>query len=147
MLEEYQTWQVIGISAYGVYIPRYRLSRKTISGAMGWLSPGALPGEKAIANYDEDSLTMAVAAGVDCLKEADRTGVDSLYFASTTFPYREKESATIIATALDLSPSIRTADFANSLRAGTGAILSAGDSVKAEGAGSNNSGDDRKHCP
>ena len=53
----------IGISAYGVYIPRYRISRKTISAAMGWLSPVALPGEKAVANYDEDNLTMAVAAG------------------------------------------------------------------------------------
>ena len=124
----------IGISAYGVYIPRYRLSRKTISGAMGWLSPGALPGEKAVTNYDEDSLTMAVAAGINCLKGADRAVVDSLYFASTTFPYREKESASIIATALDFSPNIRTADFANSLRGGTGAILAACDAVKAEGA-------------
>ena len=83
----------IGISAYGVYIPRYRLSRKTILQAMGWLSPGALPGEKAVANYDEDSLSMAVAAGVDCLKGASRAGVDGLYFASSTFPYRERESA------------------------------------------------------
>jgi len=123
----------IGISAYGVYIPRYRLSRKAISAAMGWLSPGALPGEKAVANYDEDSLTMAVAAGMDCLMGADRAGVDGLYFASTTFPYRERESAAIIATALDLSPNIRTADFADSLKAGTSAILSACDSVKAEG--------------
>jgi 3-hydroxy-3-methylglutaryl CoA synthase/uncharacterized OB-fold protein len=123
----------IGISAYGVYIPRYRLSRKAISTAMGWLSPGALPGEKAVANYDEDSLTMAVAAGMDCLMGADRAGVDGLYFASTTFPYRERESAAIIATALDLSPNIRTADFADSLKAGTSAILSACDSVKAEG--------------
>lgn len=124
----------IGISAYGVYIPRYRLSRKTISGAMGWLSPGALPGEKAVTNYDEDSLTMAVAAGINCLKGADRAVVDSLYFASTTFPYREKESAAIIATALDLSSSIGTADLANSLRAGTRAILFACDSVRAQGA-------------
>jgi len=124
----------IGISAYGVYVPRYRLSRKAISQAMGWLSPGALPGEKAVANYDEDSLTMAAAAGVDCLKGADRAGVDGLYFASTTFPYRERESAAIIATALDLSSNIRTADFADSLKAGTGAIVSAGDSVKAGGA-------------
>jgi hydroxymethylglutaryl-CoA synthase len=121
----------IGISAYGVYIPRYRLSRKTISGAMGRLSPGALPGEKAVTNYDEDSLTMAVAAGINCLKGADRSVVDSLYFASTTFPYREKESATIITTALDLSSSIGTADLANSLRAGTRAILFACDSVRA----------------
>lgn len=124
----------IGISAYGVYIPRYRLSRKTISEAMGWLSPGASPGEKAVANYDEDSLTMAAAAGSDCLKDINRAGVYSLYFASTTFPYREREGAAIIATALDLSPNLRTADMANSLKAGTGAIITAYDSVKAKGA-------------
>jgi len=124
----------IGISAYGFYIPQYRLSRKTISGAMGWLSPGTLPGEKAVTNYDEDSLTMAVAAGINCLKGIDRAVVDSLYFASSTFPYRERESAAIMATALDFSPNIRTADFANSLKAGTGAILTACDSVEAKGA-------------
>ena len=124
---------MVGIVAYGVYVPRYRISRKTISEATGLAKAGSLPGEKAIANYDEDSLTMAVAAGIDCLKGADRAGVDGLYFASTTSPYRERESAAIIATALDLSPNIRTADFSDSLKAGTGAILSACDSVKARG--------------
>lgn len=127
---------MVGIVSYGVYIPRYRLSRKTISGALDWLGPGALPGEKAVTNHDEDSLTMAVAAGIDCLKGVKRAEVDGLYFASTTFPYLERESAAIMATALDLNPNIRTADLANSLKAGTGAILSACDSVKAGGAGS-----------
>jgi 3-hydroxy-3-methylglutaryl CoA synthase len=106
----------------------------TISQAMGWLSPGAPRGEKAVANYDEDSLTMAAAAGMDCLNGANGAGVDGLYFASTTFPYRERESAAIIATALDFSPNIRTADLADSLKAGTGAIISATDSVKGGGA-------------
>lgn len=123
----------IGISDYSIYIPRYRLSRKTVSAAMGWFGPMALPGEKAVANHDEDSITMAVAAGAGCLNGTGRAEVDGLYFASTTFPYRERESAAIIATALDLSSNIRTADFANSLKAGTGAIVSAFDSVKAGG--------------
>ena len=35
-----------------------------------------MPGEKVVANYDEDSLTMAVAAGIDCLTEIDRKKVD-----------------------------------------------------------------------
>lgn len=126
----------IGITSYGVYIPRYRMSRKTISQAIGWLNPGALPGEKAVANYDEDSLTMAVAAGMDCLHGAERAKIEGVYFASTTPPYRERESAAIIATALDLRQDIRTADFADSLKAGTGVILSAHDSIKGEGAGS-----------
>lgn len=123
----------IGITSYGVYLPRYRMNRKTISGAMGWLNPGALPGEKAVTNFDEDSLTMAVAAGLDCLKGNDSTRIEGLFFATTSSPYLEGESASIIATALDLLPNLRTADFANSLKAGTGALLSAYDSVKAGG--------------
>ena len=122
--------EMVGIISYGAYVPRYRISRKTISSAMGWLNPVTLPGEKAVANYDEDSLTMAVAASRDCLKGTELEKIDGLYFATTTAPYRERESAAIIATALDLKPNIRTADFANSLKAGTGALLCSCDSVK-----------------
>lgn len=127
---------MIGIVSYGSYIPRYRINRKTISAAMGWLNPATLPGEKAVANYDEDSLTMAVAAGMDCLEGADRGKLNGLYLATTTAPYRERESAAIVAMALNLSSSIRTADFANSLKAGTSALLLAGDSVKSGGVNS-----------
>lgn len=123
----------IGIVSYGVYIPRYRISRKTISEAMGWLSRGALPGEKAVSNHDEDSLTMAVAASMDCLKGTDQANIDGVYFATTTFPYLERESAAIVTTALGLRPNIRTADFANSLKSWTTALLSAGDSIRAQG--------------
>ncbi|UCC60599.1 MAG: hydroxymethylglutaryl-CoA synthase family protein, partial [Dehalococcoidia bacterium] len=123
---------MVGITSYGAYIPLLRISRKTISAATGWLgtAPG-LPGEKAVANYDEDSLTMAVAAAVDCLGDIDRDKVDDLYFATTTSPYRERQGAVIVATALDLRPDIRTADFSNSIKAGTTALLSAIDTVKA----------------
>lgn len=121
---------MIGIASCGVYIPRYRMDRRVISSAMGWLKPATLLGEKAVANYDEDSITMAVAAGMNCLKGTSRDAIDGLHFASTTAPYRERQSATIIATVLDFRTSIRTADFADSLRAGTGALALACDSVK-----------------
>jgi 3-hydroxy-3-methylglutaryl CoA synthase len=125
---------MVGISACGAYIPRYRLSRKAISNAFSWLSTASLPGEKAIANFDEDSLTMAVAAAMNSLKEFDRARLDGVYFATTTAAYRERESAAIIATSLDLRQDIRTADFSDSLKSGTAALLSACDSVKAGGA-------------
>jgi 3-hydroxy-3-methylglutaryl CoA synthase len=109
-----------------------RINRKSIANATGWLgSASALPGEKAVANYDEDSLTMAVAALTDCLHDIDRDKVDNLYLATTTSPYRERQSAVIVATALDLRPDIRTADFSNSIKAGTTALLSAFDAVNA----------------
>ena len=121
-----------GIISYGAYIPLQRIDRKVISAATGWSTSAArLPGEKAVANYDEDSLTMAVAAATDCLDGAGRENIDSLYFATTTPPYRERQNAGIIATALDLRADIRTGDFSDSIKAGTGALLAAYDAVKA----------------
>ena len=45
---------------------------------------------------------MAVAAARDCLKGVDRASVGGLYFASTTAPYKEKQTAATIAAVLDL---------------------------------------------
>jgi len=124
-----------GIVSYGAYIPKYRIDRKIIYKAMGWLNPATyLKGEKAVANFDEDSVTMAVAAGMDCLNGLDRNSIDATYFASTALPYKERQSAQIISTAFDLRSDIRTADFTDSVKAGTTAMLSALDAVKAGGA-------------
>lgn len=112
-----------GISAFGAYVPRYRLGAETD----GWDSSG----QRSIANFDEDSVSMAVAAGIDCLKGRDREDIDGLIFASTTPPYAEKQCASIIATALDLRRDIFTADITDVLRAGTTALKSALDSVAA----------------
>ena len=84
-----------------------------------------------MANFDEDSVSMAVAAGIDCLNGRDREIIDGLLFASTTPPYAEKQCASIIATALDLRRDIFTADITDVLRAGTTALKSALDSVAA----------------
>ena len=117
----------IGIVSYGAYIPIYRLKRDEI--ARAW-DRGSLGGERAVANFDEDSATMAVEAIIDCLKDSDRQSIDGLYFASTTPPYREKQSASFIALAADLRRQIFTADFTDSLRAGTIALQAALDAVK-----------------
>jgi 3-hydroxy-3-methylglutaryl CoA synthase len=89
----------------------------------------AAPGERAVAGYDEDSLTMAVAAARDCLKGIDRASVGGLYFASTTAPYKEKQSAATIAAVLDLPPEAITMDFSGSLRSGTSALKAATDAI------------------
>ncbi len=123
---------MVGIESYGAYIPWHRIDRMVIYGAMGWLNPvGLLPGEKAVASYDEDSLTMAVNAAMDCLKGIDRNAVDGVYFASVSLPYKVRQTAAIVATALDLRPDIRTADFTSSTKAGTTALAAARDAIKA----------------
>jgi 3-hydroxy-3-methylglutaryl CoA synthase len=53
-----------------------------------------------------------------------------LNFATTTSPYREKQGAAVIASAIDLKKECLTADCTNSLRAGTIALRSAVDAVK-----------------
>lgn len=123
---------MVGIKSYGAYIPWYRIDRKVIYGAMGWHNPAGLsPGEKAVASYDEDSLSMAVNAGMDCLNGIDRNTIDGVYFASVSLPYKVRQNSALVATALDLRPDIRTADFCSSTKAGTTALVAACDAIKA----------------
>lgn len=74
---------------------------------------------------------MAVAAATDCLRGIDRSSLGGVLFASTSYPYKEKQAASVVAKALDLPRDIVTADFSGSLRAGTTAFRSALDAVKA----------------
>ncbi len=115
-----------GITSYGAYIPLWRLSRDVI--AAGW-GRASLGGERSVANNDEDTVTMAVEAVLDCLGDMDRSIVDGLYFASTTAPFKEKQCAALVAAAADLRTDIITMDFGNSLRAGTAALRAALDAV------------------
>lgn len=124
---------MVGIVSYGVYIPRYRLKRKTIFSQMSWFSSataGLAKGEKSVANYDEDSITMGVAASLNCLKGFGRSNIDGISFASVSMPYANRQNASIVATALDCPPEIRSMDFNGSLKSGTSALISAADAVK-----------------
>ena len=114
---------MVGISSYGTYIPKFRLGKETL----GWSSAQ----ERSVANFDEDSVTMGVAAARICLKGQDTNEIDGLIFATTTSPYVEKQCSAIIATALDLRRDILTSDLTDGLRAGTNALKAAMDSVTA----------------
>jgi hydroxymethylglutaryl-CoA synthase len=118
----------IGISAYSAYVPRFRLDRDLI--ARAWGTPQA-PGEIAVANYDEDALTMASEAALACLSDAATGMIDGLYFASTSAPYAEKQVASVVATACDLPRRVQTADFCGSGRAGLSAVLAGVYAVRA----------------
>ncbi|NMC08494.1 MAG: hydroxymethylglutaryl-CoA synthase family protein [Candidatus Lokiarchaeota archaeon] len=117
-----------GLVSYGAYIPKSLVRREDI--AKAWDFP-SIPGTKAVANSDEDSLTMAVEAGADCLKGFNEKLVDGLFFASTTCPFLEKSASSIISTALDMREDIITMDFTNSLRGATTAFITATDMIEA----------------
>ncbi len=116
-----------GIVSYGAYIPPTRLGFSVIGGG----SPKEGGPERAVAWNDEDAVTMGVSAAVNSLRGFDRTSVDGVLFASTTYPFKEKQGAALIAKALDLRRDVRTADISGSLRAGTDALRAAFDSVAA----------------
>ncbi|MGI6421216.1 MAG: OB-fold domain-containing protein [Syntrophomonadaceae bacterium] len=118
---------MVGITGFGAYVPYNRLNRSHIKETFGAPVP---KGEKAVANYDEDSITMAAMAALDCTANLDTKTIDAVYFATTTAPYKEKQSATTIAGVLDTRMDIRTADFCDSLRAGSTAILAGLDAAK-----------------
>ena len=117
----------VGITGIGVHIPRYRLSAATL-GAV-WGASGS--GTRAVANHDEDSLTMAAEAALVALGEAPGAILDLVCFASTTPPYAEKSSAALLAAVLDCEPSVAVADLGGGLRAGTTALRLALDAVRA----------------
>jgi 3-hydroxy-3-methylglutaryl CoA synthase len=118
---------MLGILGIGAYIPRYRLSGKTTGQVWG----GGGGGERAVANYDEDSLTMAAEAALNALDGTDPARIGACLFASTTPPYVEKSNATLLATVADFGDEILTADVGGSLRCGTTALRIALDLVKA----------------
>ncbi|HWQ76328.1 MAG TPA: 3-oxoacyl-[acyl-carrier-protein] synthase III C-terminal domain-containing protein [Syntrophomonas sp.] len=125
---------MIGIKSFGAYIPRYRMNRKVIAQAIGWFSSVGGKGERSVANFDEDAITMAVAAGMDCLGDLDKSNIDALYLASTSLPYKERQNAGIVTAALGLGDDIFSADMTGSIKSGTAALLAALNAVKAENA-------------
>ena len=111
-----------GIISYGAYVPFNRICRSTVGAALG-KSGGK--GERAVASYDEDTVTMAVEAVRACLAGRDRSNVGSLYFATTEPPYMEKLNAATVHAAARLDASTRALDLGGSVRAGLGALLTA----------------------
>ncbi|MFN2426203.1 MAG: hydroxymethylglutaryl-CoA synthase, partial [Candidatus Binatia bacterium] len=119
-----------GIVSFGSYVPFHRLARKTIGATLG--TAGG-KGERAVAAYDEDAVTMAVEAARDCLRGRDLSAIRALYFATTDPPYIEKLNAATVHAALGLPPAVRSLDLACSLRAGLGSMLAAYEAAAAGG--------------
>ena len=120
---------MVGITSYGAYVPRYRLSRDVMGKAWGQRFVG---GERAVANFDEDSFTMANEAAGNCLMGADPKSVGAVYFASVSAPYIEKEISSLIGTVWNLEREVSTADFAGSTRASTAALKAALEGAQAD---------------
>lgn len=110
----------------GVHIPRLRLPRSAIAAALDWAhAPGraGARGARAICNWDEDALTMAVQAARGA-RHADLVP-QSVVLCSTTAPFADRDVGGLLAAALDLPESTETLNLGASLRAGTGGLINA----------------------
>ena len=120
---------MVGIVGYGGYVPRLRLSRRAVADANAWYAPqfaGKGKGTRAFGNWDEDSITMAVAAARDCLgPAADRQRVRSVYLASSTLPFAERLNAGVVCEALTLREDVDAVDIVGSQRAALSALTEA----------------------
>lgn len=110
-----------GIIRYGTYVPYFRLQRAAM---------GAGRGERAVASYDEDAVSLATEAAREALRGAGT--VDTLVFATTSPAYAEKLNAATVQAALDLPETIRSLELGASSRMGV-AALSLGCDVAAGG--------------
>ncbi|MED4749817.1 OB-fold domain-containing protein [Brevibacillus choshinensis] len=111
-----------GILSYGAYIPYNRLQRNKVKEFFG---TSVFAGEKAVASFDEDSVTMGVEAAFHCLQGQDITKLASVHLATASGPYKEKSSIPTLVQALDLPANVKGVELAYSLRSGTSAILAA----------------------
>lgn len=117
-----------GIVSYGSYVPYRRLKRAAIGQVLG---VAAGKGERSVASFDEDSVSMAVEATRDALRGAKPQDTQALFFATTTPPYGEKLNASTVGAATMMPIEIRASDITGSVRAGLSAMLQASDAVKA----------------
>jgi hydroxymethylglutaryl-CoA synthase len=109
------------------------MARATIAEAMAWASPPtrtAARGARAVGNWDEDALTMAVEAARSCLERAAGDASEapvpgSVLFCSTTAPFADRDDAVVLCAALDLAEHVETLNLSSSLRAGTSGLISA----------------------
>ncbi len=115
--------QSFGIAALGGYIPLLRLDRKAVARELAWSGlPMPRTGTRAVADWDEDALTMAVeAARPLCCRSAP----EALRFASTSAYFTDRAQSGMALDALALPRTVRTSDAGNSRRGATSALLDA----------------------
>ncbi len=121
--------RAVGIVGYGAYVPRFRISTKTIASVWrGDQSGNALPvQQKSVPGPDEDTITMSIEAGRNALQRAqiDPQKIRAVWIGSESHPYAVKPSGTVVAQALGIAPANTAGDFEFACKAGTEAMQAA----------------------
>jgi hydroxymethylglutaryl-CoA synthase len=129
---------MVGIVSYGVYVPRWRLKAEEIARVWGQdanvYKNGLVITEKSVPSLDEDTVTMSVEAARNCLKRATTISpkrIGAIYVGSESHPYAVKPTASIVAEAIEATPSLTAVDMEFACKAGTAGIQACLGLVKA----------------
>jgi hydroxymethylglutaryl-CoA synthase len=114
-----------GIVSYGTYIPKYRLKLSDIAQMWGKeaadIEGGLRISEKAVAGFDEDSVTMGIEAASKAIASAGLRpqALQSVYFGSESHPYAVNPSSTIAGEYLGIGNNYFAADLEFACKAAT----------------------------
>ena len=123
-----KNFESVGIIGFGGYVPYWRLAVEEVGSHWGvdsqLLKRGLGVEHKAVANQDEDSLTMAVEASVIALERAgiDPKKIGAVFVGSESHPYAVKPTGTILADILGVGNDYFCADLQFACKAGTAGI-------------------------
>lgn len=118
----------VGIVGYGAYIPRYRITVEEI--AKVWnqnpdvVRKSLAVNEKAVADQDEDTITISVEAAKNAIARAgiDAKKIGAVFVGSESHPYVVKPSGTVVAEALNITSEVLIVDMEFACKAGTTAM-------------------------
>jgi hydroxymethylglutaryl-CoA synthase len=121
-----KTDRPVGITGYGAYVPRYRITGAEI--ARVWAGRGGGPvKEKSVPGLDEDVITMSIEAARNALARAEihPHQLRAVWIGSESHPYAVKPSSTVVAEAIGATPHIQAGDWEFACKAGTEALVAA----------------------
>lgn len=118
----------IGITDYGVYVPKKRIKSDKISEVWGTSISGKI---KSFPGKWDDPGAYAMNSALSCLKNSgvDPANIGKVMVGSESHPYAVKPTASIVAELIGSKNQAADLEFA--CKAGTQAIIDAYDSIKA----------------
>src|SRR3989338_2097925 len=120
----------VGILSYGIYIPFYRLKNKNIAAVWGKRASDIENSlgvkEKSVANFDEDSVTLAYEASVRALQngQISASEINAILVGSESHPYAVNPTSTILGEFLSVGRNYLACDLEFACKAATAAMIS-----------------------
>lgn len=119
---------MVGIVSYGTYIPRYRIRLDDIASV--WKKEGRevtsslKVAEKSVPAADEDAVTIALEAGLQCLATAQTKPqeIEVLFVGSESHPYAVNPTSTIVGELLGVGRNYLAADLEFACKAATAGL-------------------------